>query len=80
VDATTDKVTEVVAGGLDSVLASATFTLTTKMGTITFTGDLAINATGSLDNDTITATQPAMSSKARAATTRTSVEAAARAS
>ncbi|TND06010.1 MAG: Hemolysin-type calcium-binding repeat 2 copies family protein [Rhodocyclaceae bacterium] len=51
VNATTDVVTELTNEGADSVLASATYTLSANVETLTLIGTAAINGTGNTSNN-----------------------------
>jgi Ca2+-binding RTX toxin-like protein len=53
VDSTTDVVVEAAASGTDNVFASATFTLSAEVETLTLTGSLAINGTGNASANTL---------------------------
>lgn len=53
VDSTSDVITEVAGEGADSVSASASYTLSANVETLTLTGSAAINATGNSTNNVL---------------------------
>ena len=53
VDQTTDVITELKGGGIDSVKSSVTYTLSADVDNLTLTGTAAINATGNIGKNVL---------------------------